>query len=65
MLAGRTIFTSFLRSEFSEENMDFWVVCEDYKRTPPSKLLTRAKQIYEQYVEADAPNEVISFISNT
>lgn len=55
---GRAVFTSFLRSEFSEENMDFWVACEDYKKTTPSKLATRAKQIYQQYVEADAPNEV-------
>ncbi|XP_039985662.1 regulator of G-protein signaling 4 [Xiphias gladius] len=55
---GRRVFTSFLRSEFSEENMDFWVACEDYKKTTPSKLVTRAKQIYQQYVEADAPNEV-------
>ncbi|XP_008293683.1 regulator of G-protein signaling 4 [Stegastes partitus] len=55
---GRTVFTSFLRSEFSEENMDFWVACEDYKKTTPSKLATRAKQLYQQYVEADAPNEV-------
>lgn len=55
---GRAVFTSFLRSEFSEENMDFWVACENYKRTAPSKLATRAKQIYQQYVEPDAPNEV-------
>ncbi|XP_023284472.1 regulator of G-protein signaling 5-like [Seriola lalandi dorsalis] len=55
---GRAVFTSFLRSEFSEENMDFWVACEDYKKTASSKLVPRAKQIYQQYVEADAPNEV-------
>ncbi|XP_035509836.1 regulator of G-protein signaling 4 [Morone saxatilis] len=55
---GRMVFTSFLRSEFSEENMDFWLTCEDYKTTAPSKLATRAKQIYQQYVEADAPKEV-------
>ncbi|XP_070817621.1 regulator of G-protein signaling 4 [Chaetodon trifascialis] len=55
---GRAVFTSFLKSEFSEENMDFWVACEDYKKTAPSKLATRAKQIYQQYIEADAPNEV-------
>ncbi|CAJ1061148.1 regulator of G-protein signaling 4-like [Xyrichtys novacula] len=56
--SGRTVFTSFLQSEFSKENMDFWVACEDYKKTDPSKLATRAKQIYQQFVEADAPNEV-------
>ncbi|KAI3368467.1 hypothetical protein L3Q82_025485 [Scortum barcoo] len=55
---GRMVFASFLRSEFSEENMDFWVACEDYKKTAPSKLAIRAKQLYQQYVEADAPNEV-------
>ncbi|KAG7231743.1 hypothetical protein INR49_010430 [Caranx melampygus] len=56
--AGRSVFTSFLRSEFSQENMDFWVACEDYKKTPASKLPTRAKQIYQQFIEADAPQEV-------
>lgn len=55
---GRSVFTSFLRSEFSQENMDFWVACEDYKKTPSSKLLTRAKQIHQQFIEADAPHEV-------
>lgn len=58
--AGRTVFTSFLKSEFSQENIDFWIACEDYKKTPPLKLATKAKKIYQQYVEADAPNEVIT-----
>uniref|UniRef100_A0A2I4C7A7 Regulator of G-protein signaling 4 n=1 Tax=Austrofundulus limnaeus TaxID=52670 RepID=A0A2I4C7A7_AUSLI len=55
---GRTVFTTFLKSEFSQENVDFWIACEDYKNTPPSKAATKAKQIYQQFVEADAPNEV-------
>nr|XP_046248498.1 regulator of G-protein signaling 4-like [Scatophagus argus] len=55
---GRRVFASFLRSEFSQENMDFWLACEDYKKMAASKLASRAKQIYQQYVEADAPNEV-------
>ncbi|XP_067368910.1 regulator of G-protein signaling 4 isoform X2 [Channa argus] len=55
---GLAVFKSFLRSEFSEENIDFWLACEDYKKTPASKLATRAKQIYQQYIEADAPKEV-------
>lgn len=65
VLVGRTVFASFLKSEFSEENMDFWVACEDYKKTAPSKLQIRAKQIYQQYVEADAPNEVMTYRKNT
>lgn len=61
LLVGRIVFTSFLKSEFSQENADFWIACEDYKKTPPSKLATKAKQIYQQYIEADAPNEVTTF----
>ncbi|KAM9848467.1 regulator of G-protein signaling 4 [Aulostomus maculatus] len=56
--AGRAVFTRFLKSEFSEENMDFWVACEDFKKTLNYNLETRAKQVYQQYVEADSPNEV-------
>ncbi|KAM3620149.1 uncharacterized protein V6R79_018910 [Siganus canaliculatus] len=55
---GRKVFTTYLKSEFSKENMDFWVACEDYKKATSSMLTARAKQIYQQYVEVDAPNEV-------
>lgn len=55
---GRAVFTTFLKSEFSEENIDFWTACQEYKKTAPSKMSSRAKQIYQQYVKADAPNEV-------
>ncbi|XP_068446153.1 regulator of G-protein signaling 4 [Clinocottus analis] len=55
---GRSVFTNFLRSEFSEENMEFWVACEDYKKSEPSKLASRAQQLYQQHVKADAPSEV-------
>ncbi|XP_028259007.1 regulator of G-protein signaling 4 [Parambassis ranga] len=55
---GRTVFTNFLKSEFSEENINFWIACEEYKKTAPSKLPGRAKQIFQQYVESDALNEV-------
>lgn len=61
LLVGRTVFTSFLKTEFSQENVDFWTACEDYKKTPPFKMATKAKQMYQQYVEADAPNEVKIF----
>lgn len=61
---GRSVFTSFLKSEFSEENMNFWVACEEYKKMAPSKLASRAQQIYQQYVEADAPKEVIWMSNN-
>uniref|UniRef100_A0A3B3Z7L7 RGS domain-containing protein n=1 Tax=Periophthalmus magnuspinnatus TaxID=409849 RepID=A0A3B3Z7L7_9GOBI len=43
---------------FSEENLMFWEACEEYKKSPASQLQSRAVKIYQQYIEADAPNEV-------
>lgn len=62
VLVGRTVFGNFLKSEFSKENLDFWVACEVYKKSAPSKMANRSKQIYQQHVEANATNEVIFFI---
>jgi regulator of G-protein signaling len=46
-------------SEFSEENIAFYLACEDYRITKPSsKLSATAKKIYEEYVCSDAPREV-------
>lgn len=39
--------------------MDFWVACEEYRKAPQSDLAARAQQIYQQFIEADAPKEVI------
>uniref|UniRef100_A0A8C0ZJH7 Regulator of G protein signaling 5 n=1 Tax=Cyanistes caeruleus TaxID=156563 RepID=A0A8C0ZJH7_CYACU len=56
---GLASFRSFLRSEFSEENAEFWVACEDYKKTKsPVKLAEKAKKIYEEFIQTEAPKEV-------
>lgn len=52
---GLQVFRGFLRSEFSEENLEFWLACEDY-RVSPSK--TKASSIYGQFINPDAPQEV-------
>lgn len=52
-------FTQFLRTEFSEENIEFWLACEEYKAIDSeTKLLSTAKCIYTVFIEADAPKEV-------
>ncbi|XP_044275676.1 regulator of G-protein signaling 2-like [Varanus komodoensis] len=56
---GRSAFHSFLESEFSEENLDFWVACEDYRKLQGcDKLQDNARKIYDQYITIQAPNEV-------
>ncbi|KAG3258864.1 regulator of G protein signaling 5 [Ictidomys tridecemlineatus] len=52
-------FKSFLQSEFSEENLEFWLACEDYKKIQsPVEMAERAKQIYEEFIQTEAPKEV-------
>ncbi|KAM5294322.1 regulator of G-protein signaling 4 [Glossophaga mutica] len=56
---GLAAFRAFLRSEYSEENIDFWVSCEEYKRiTSPSQLSPKAKEIYEEFISVQASKEV-------
>ncbi|XP_067391265.1 regulator of G-protein signaling 18 [Emydura macquarii macquarii] len=57
--AGLDAFTRFLKTEFSEENIEFWIACEDYKKNKAShQLLPKAKTIYETFIRKDAPKEV-------
>lgn len=56
---GLAAFKAFLQSEHSEENIEFWMACEDYKATKsPFKLAVKAKKIYEDFIEKEAPKEI-------
>nr|XP_023860419.1 regulator of G-protein signaling 5 [Salvelinus alpinus] len=56
---GLAMFRSFLRSEFSEENIEFWVACEDFKKTKsPMKMAVKARKIYEDFIQTEGPREV-------
>lgn len=51
-------FRCFLRSEFSEENLDFWLACEDYRLSPSNVHKSKACSIYNQFINTEAPQEV-------
>ncbi|XP_026062652.1 regulator of G-protein signaling 18 isoform X1 [Carassius auratus] len=56
---GVDVFTRFLRSEFSEENIEFWLACEDFKSTgSATKLQSKAKQIHAIFIDKEAPKEI-------
>lgn len=60
---GLAAFRTFLKSEFSEENVEFWLACEDFKKTKSStKITSKAQKIYSDFIQADAPKEVNSFL---
>jgi len=54
------LFREFLQSEFSEENLDFWLDVENFKQMKDSKkqTLQKAQQIYDTYIKELAPKEV-------
>ena len=61
---GLQLFRCYLRTEFSDENIEFWIACEQYKRaalTPgrsARKMAARAQRIYQEFVAVQAPREV-------
>ncbi|KAJ8388175.1 hypothetical protein AAFF_G00136410 [Aldrovandia affinis] len=57
--SGLTAFRAFLMAEFSEENIAFYLACEEYRRTKSSATLpAKAKSIYDEFIGGDAPKEV-------
>ncbi|XP_073085622.1 regulator of G-protein signaling 20 isoform X4 [Manis javanica] len=57
--AGRNAFREFLRTEFSEENMLFWMACEELKKEANKNVIKeKAKIIYENYISILSPKEV-------
>lgn len=57
--AGRKVFREFLRSEYSEENMLFWLACEELKQEQnPETVEEKARLIYEDYISILSPKEV-------
>lgn len=63
---GLATFRTFLKSEFSDENIEFWLTCEDYKKITSSyKMSSKARKIFEQFVEAESPKEVEDTPYNT
>ncbi|XP_063795849.1 regulator of G-protein signaling 16 isoform X1 [Pseudophryne corroboree] len=56
---GFSAFRTFLKTEFSEENLEFWVACEDYKKTlSTNKLHSKAQCIFQEFLQTGAPREV-------
>ncbi|KAF7261695.1 hypothetical protein EG68_01014 [Paragonimus skrjabini miyazakii] len=56
---GRKVFREFLRSEYSEENILFWLACEELKQeTNPELVEEKARMIYEDFISILSPREV-------
>ncbi|CAF1029698.1 unnamed protein product [Brachionus calyciflorus] len=56
---GIALFRGFLKTEFSEENIEFWLECEEYKyMNKEIKRMAKSKKIYQDFVAIGSPREV-------
>uniref|UniRef100_A0AAY4BHF3 Regulator of G protein signaling 6 n=1 Tax=Denticeps clupeoides TaxID=299321 RepID=A0AAY4BHF3_9TELE len=56
--AGREQFLKFLESEFSSENLRFWLAVQDLKRQPLQDVATRAQEIWQEFLAEGAPSSI-------
>lgn len=51
---GIRLFENYLKSEFSEENIQFWKACERFKTLPDHHIEKEAAVIYDEYIDPQA-----------
>ncbi|XP_063075345.1 regulator of G-protein signaling 21-like [Engraulis encrasicolus] len=57
--AGQAAFQEFLKTEYSEENILFWLACEDYKKIKSTpEMIVSANRIYAEFVQTEAPKQI-------
>lgn len=55
---GLNLFQEFLRSEFSQENIEFWITCEEYKSLKSEQLEANARRIFDDFIAENAPQQI-------
>lgn len=57
--AGRLVFENYLRTEYNDENVLFWLACENYKtNSGDTEMKVDAKRIFKEFVQVGAPRQV-------
>uniref|UniRef100_A0A8B9IV67 RGS domain-containing protein n=1 Tax=Amazona collaria TaxID=241587 RepID=A0A8B9IV67_9PSIT len=56
---GPVIYKTYLKTEHSDENIEFWLACEAYKKiTSQRKRISMAKKLFTSYIQPQAPKEI-------
>ncbi|XP_068679642.1 regulator of G-protein signaling rgs-2-like isoform X1 [Montipora foliosa] len=55
---GVQLFQDFLRSQYGEENLNFWLAVEEYKKVDEESRTEKARMIYEDFVSTLSPTEI-------
>lgn len=56
--SGVATFRSFLQSEYSDENLEFWLACEKYRSTCITEMDHAARRIFTEFIGVQAPKEI-------
>jgi len=51
---GMRLFEDYLKSEFSQENIQFWKACERFKTLPECQIEAEAAAIYKEFIDPQA-----------
>uniref|UniRef100_A0A6J0TIR8 Regulator of G-protein signaling 13 n=1 Tax=Pogona vitticeps TaxID=103695 RepID=A0A6J0TIR8_9SAUR len=56
---GPVIYQSYLKTEYSDENIDFWFACEKYKKIASQrKRILVAQKLFKEYIKPQAPRQI-------
>jgi regulator of G-protein signaling len=55
---GLELFKGLLKSEFSEQNVELWITCEEFRCSGDANMHVFAQKIYGDFVVYNAPKEV-------
>ncbi|XP_065600542.1 regulator of G-protein signaling 13 [Cyrtonyx montezumae] len=56
---GPGIYKIYLKTEHSDENIEFWLACEAYKKiTSQRKRTYVARRLFTNYIQTQAPKEI-------
>uniref|UniRef100_A0A8C6XP85 Regulator of G protein signaling 13 n=1 Tax=Naja naja TaxID=35670 RepID=A0A8C6XP85_NAJNA len=56
---GPIVYKSYLKTEYSDENMEFWLACEKYKKIlSQRKRISEAQKLFKEFIQPQAPKEI-------
>ncbi|KAK1328100.1 hypothetical protein QTO34_012523 [Cnephaeus nilssonii] len=56
---GPVVYAAYLKLEHSDENIQFWMACETYKKIAFRwSRIFRAKKLYKIYIQPQSPREI-------
>uniref|UniRef100_A0A1A8E2G2 Regulator of G-protein signalling 6 n=1 Tax=Nothobranchius kadleci TaxID=1051664 RepID=A0A1A8E2G2_NOTKA len=56
--AGQELFLRFLESEFSSENLRFWLAVQDLKKMPQQEIARTVEDIWVEFLAEGAPSSI-------